>query len=339
VNLKELSEHLGLSKTTVSRALNGFSDVNEETRKRVVEAAKQLGYTPNANAQRLATGRTDTFGIVFPLAGDRLADPMFSEFVAGVADGAAHCGRGLYVLSATDGEETCYRRLAHNKVVDALILTDMKVEDLRVRLLSHLGQQCVCYGRTASSIPYAHFDLDHEAAFRRAGELLIGLGHRRIALLNGDVRFTIAEHRHVGWVSAFRRAKLAVPEDLLACGAMSEEAGYKAMRRLLGKSEPPSAVICACMFLAAGAVRAIRDAGLQVGRDISLVAHDDGLSVIRPEAYDPPLTTTYASVRAAGARVAEMAAAVADGAEIATVKDIRPVDLIFRDSAQPLRAK
>lgn len=337
MNLKELSEHLGLSKTTVSRALNGFSEVNEDTRQRVVEAARRLGYTPNANAQRLATGRTDTFGIVFPLAEDRLADPLFSEFVAGVADGAARCGRGLYVLSATDGEETSYRRLSRNKVVDALILTDMRVEDLRVRLLSHLGLQCVSYGRTASSIPYAYCDIDNEAGFRRASELLIGLGHRRIALLNGDVCFTFAEHRHVGWLSAFRKASLPVPDDLFLTGALTEESGYKGMRRLLSLAEPPSAVIAANMFAAAGAVRAIRDAGLRVGRDISVVAHDDGLRAIRPEAYDPPLTTTFASLRAAGARVAEMAAALADGADVATLRELRPIDLIFRDSAQPAR--
>lgn len=339
MNLKELSEHLGLSKTTVSRALNGFSEVNEDTRKRVVEAARRLGYSPNANAQRLATGRTDTFGIVFPLAGDRLADPVFAEFIAGVADGAARCGRGLYVLPATEGEEASYRRLARNKVVDALILTDMTVEDLRVRLLSHLGLQCVSYGRTASSIPYAHFDIDNEAGFRRATELLLSLGHRRIALINGDMRYTMAVHRHVGWHTAFRNRSLSAPGDLSVSGPVSEEAGYKTVRRLLALSDAPSAVMCCNMFVAAGAVRAIKDAGLAVGKDVSLVAHDDGLSLIRPESFDPPLTTTYAPARSAGMRIAELAAALADGGDVSTLKDVHSLDLIFRDSAQPVRSR
>ncbi|SKA23394.1 LacI family DNA-binding transcriptional regulator [Consotaella salsifontis] len=337
MNLKELSQHLGLSKTTVSRALNGFSDVNEETRNRVMEAARRFNYAPNANAQRLATGRTGALGIMFPIAENPFADPLFAEFVAGVADGAVQCRRDLFVSSAFDGEEAAYRRLARSKAVDVMILGALEVEDLRIRLLSHLGLQVVAFGRTASSIPYAYLDIDNESGCRRATKLLIGLGHRDIALINGDTRFTAAEHRHVGWLSAFTKDGLTVPEHLVVTGAATEEAAYRGARRLLAAERRPTAFVCASMYLASGCVRAIRDCGLAVGADISVVAHDDGMAVIRPEAFEPSLTATAASVRGAGLRVAEMAAALADGGEIADLQEVRPVELIFRDSAQPPR--
>ncbi|MEF2073329.1 LacI family DNA-binding transcriptional regulator [Consotaella aegiceratis] len=337
MNLKELSQHLGLSKTTVSRALNGFSDVNEETRNRVIEAARRFNYAPNANAQRLATGRTGALGIMFPIADNPFADPLFAEFVAGVADGAVQCRRDLFVSSAFDGEEASYRRLARSKAVDVMILGDLEVEDLRVRLLSHLGLQMVAFGRTASTIPYAYLDIDNEGGFHRATKLLIGLGHREVALINGDTRFTAAEHRHVGWLTAFTKGGLPVPDDLMVTGAMTEEAAYRGTRRLLEAERRPTAFVCASMYLAAGCVRAIRDGGLSVGTDISVVAHDDGLAMIRPESFEPSLTATVASVRAAGQRVAELANALADGADIRDLQEVRPVDLVFRDSAQPPR--
>ena len=103
MNLRELAQHLGLSKTTVSRALNGFSEVNEETRLRVLEAARRFNYTPNVSAKRLATGESGAFGVVLPGASAEMADPVFGEFLAGLADGAGRCGRDLYVNATFDG--------------------------------------------------------------------------------------------------------------------------------------------------------------------------------------------------------------------------------------------
>jgi LacI family transcriptional regulator len=339
MNLKELSEHLGLSKTTVSRALNGFSDVSEDTRRRVEEAARRFDYTPNASAKQLATGRAGALGLVFPTGGSLLVDPALADFVAGLADGAARDGADLVVSSAPEGEELGYRRLARARAVDAIVLAQPKVEDLRVRLLSHLGLMTVVYGRTASSIPYAYLDIDNEGAFRRATEMLIGFGHRRIALINGDPDFTFAEHRLTGWVGGLAARGLPQDETLHISGALGEEAGYRGARRLLERPDAPTAFLCASMFAAAGCCRAIRDRGLAVGADVSVVAHDDGVAVLRPEAQMPALTTTFSSIRAAGVRIAELAAALIRGTDPANLQEVWPVDLIFRDSAQPARGR
>ena len=334
MNLRELAQHLGLSKTTVSRALNGFSEVNEETRLRVVEAARRFNYTPNVSAKRLATGESGAFGVVLPGASSEMADPVFAEFLAGLADGAGRCGRDLYVNATFDGEEAGYRRLARAKAVDVMILANLKVEDLRIRLLSHLGLQTVTYGRTAGSFVYPHLDIDHEDGMRRAVDLLTGLGHRTIALVSGPADLSASEQRMVGWHAALSHRGVAATAGLFAAGPATEDHGYRATRALLALPAAPTAFLCASMFLASGCCRAIVDCGLKIGRDVSVIAHDDGLATVRPEAFDPPLTTTFSSIRAAGTRVAELAAALIGGADPATLSEVRPVDLIFRDSAQ-----
>ena len=334
MNLRELAQHLGLSKTTVSRALNGFSEVNEETRLRVVEAARRFNYTPNVSAKRLATGESGAFGVVLPGASSEMADPVFAEFLAGLADGAGRCGRDLYVNATFDGEEAGYRRLARAKAVDVMILANLKVEDLRIRLLSHLGLQTVTCGRTAGSLVYPHLDIDHEDGVRRAVDLLAGLGHRTIVLVSGPADLSASEQRMVGWHAALGHRGLNPAAGLFAAGPATEDHGYRATRALLALPEAPTAFLCASMFLASGCCRAIGDCGLKIGRDVSVIAHDDGLATVRPEAFDPPLTTTFSSIRAAGTRVAELAAALIGGADPATLSEVRPVDLIFRDSAQ-----
>jgi LacI family transcriptional regulator len=339
VNLEQLSRHLGLSKTTVSRALNGFPEVNEETRRRVQEAARRFDYTPNASARRLATGRAGAIGIVYPTAGGPMLDPLFADFFSGVIEGAAEDDTDVLLSSTYTSAEIAYRRLAKAKSIDALVVTGPQVEDVRVRALSHIDLPVVVHGRTTSSIPYAFYDIDNEGAFRSATEMLIRLGHRRIGLINGDLVFTFAVHRSAGWHAALAEHGLAAPPELEASGAMTEEVGWREATRMLRHADPPTALLCSSIFSTIGAARAIRDLGLRVGTDVSLVGHDDGIQAIRPEAQRPAITTTHSSIRAGGVRVAEIVAGILRGGDPASFREIHPVDLIFRDSTHPPRRR
>ena len=122
MNLKELSQILDLSQTTVSRALNGYPEVNEGTRRRVMEAARRYGYTPNAAARRLATGKANAIGCVLRTDGEGMS-PQFMEFLAGVSEQAAKIGQDVVLASAEkSGEDAAYRRLASHGQVDGVIL-------------------------------------------------------------------------------------------------------------------------------------------------------------------------------------------------------------------------
>jgi LacI family transcriptional regulator len=335
MNLKQLSLHLGLSQTTVSRALNGYSDVSEETRRRVEEAARRFDYTPNASARRLATGEAGAIGIVFPTGNNLLLDPLFTDFLSGLTDRAARAATDIVVSASIDDDEAGYRRLARKRSADVIILSSPLVADARVPLVHRLGLPCVVHGRTETDAPHAFLDIDNEGAFRRATELLIDLGHRRIGFVNGDRRQTYARDRERGWIGALEGRGLPAPDALLGSDLMTDEAGYRLTAGMLDGDAPPTAILASSIFSAIGACRAIRDRGLSIGADVSVIAHDDGINSIRPETHHPALTTTFSSIRKAGERIAEIAGELMAGRPAEDCREVWPVDLIFRDSTRP----
>ena len=168
MRLKDLAEHLGLSQTTVSRALNGYPEVNEKTRLRVAETATRLGYRPNANALRLATGRAGAIGMV--LRGSSEFGPHTSEFLSGVGGRLAEEEIDIIVSTVQTYQEeiAAYRRLAASQKVDAIILHSPTLHDERAKLLMELNIPFVLHGRTEIGAPHAWLDIDNAGAIERA---------------------------------------------------------------------------------------------------------------------------------------------------------------------------
>lgn len=334
MNLKQLSDMLALSQTTVSRALNGYPEVNEETRRRVADAAKRHGYRPNPSARRLATGKAGMIGYVMPTGASVDIDPHFVEFLSGLGDYARGHDLDL-VLSPTtvEDEETTYRRIVANKQVDAVYVSSPRSADRRVTLLNQLGIPFIVHGRSEGlGFEYAFLDIDNDAAFQDAARLLIQLGHTRIALINGDISQTFAIFRERGARRALAASGLSLPPDMTRSVAMTEENGFRAATDLLAGDAPPTAILCSSLIMALGVVRAIRDLGLSIPGDVSLVAHDDVFPWLKPENFTVPLTTTRSSIRAAGQRVAERLAAKLSGQETEPRGEVWPVDLVVRGS-------
>ena len=330
--LRTLAASLGLSITTVSRALDGHADVAPATRERVRAAAAATGYRPNTAARRLRRGATEAVTMVVPGDPGQFAEPLYLELLAvcgGVFDAA---GLDLTVLAARQGadEMAVYRRLVEGRRTDGLIVARTRVDDPRVRWLAERGFPFVAMGRTELDVPYAHVDGDGEAAFRRATERLIALGHRRIAHLGGPDGFTFARLRRRGWASAMAEAGL--PTDGVAEAALTEAGGAEAARALLARADPPTALLCATDRIAIGAIGAAAGLGLVVGRDLSVVGHDN----LSQSAYtQPPLSTMELSIRGIGVRLAEMLIARIGGADPRDLSEIRPVEAIDRASVGP----
>ncbi|SFT66968.1 substrate-binding domain-containing protein [Mesorhizobium sp. YR577] len=334
MNLKQLSLMLDLSQTTVSRALNGYPEVSEETRRRVADAAKRHGYRPNPSARRLATGKAGMIGYVMPTGASVDIDPHFVEFLSGLGDYARAHDLDL-VLSPADArdEETTYRRIVANKQVDAVYVSAPRHGDKRVALIHQLGMPFIVHGRSEGlDFDYPYLDIDNEAAFHEATRLLVQLGHKRVALINGDDTQTFAIFRERGVRRALAASGIALPPHLLRSLAMTEENGYRATRSLLEQSEAPTGIVCSSLIMALGAVRAVRDLGLTIPGDLSLIAHDDVFPWLKPENFSVPLSTTRSSIRAAGQRIAERLAARISGLETGARGEIWPVDLVVRGS-------
>ncbi|MDQ0457018.1 LacI family DNA-binding transcriptional regulator [Rhizobium paknamense] len=338
MNLKQLSELLGLSQTTISRALNGYPEVGEETRQRVMKAARETGYRPNRAAQRLATGKAGSLGLVMPISPEQSSDIHFAEFQSGLAEVCLrHEFHFVIIPSQPKEEQQAIRGLVSSGAVDAYYLAYMREKDPRIAMAKSLPVPFVVHGRSLGlKTDYPFLDVDNEGAFREATDLLIGLGHRRFGLLNGPVELDFAQRRRLGVDQALTSAGLTLSENAITNGPMSDEWGYRHMKHLLGLPERPTAILCASTVLALGAVRALDEAGLVLGRDLSLIAHDDDLPLLKPQNFTVPLTTTMSSLRNAGRRVAErLIAEITDPQHGPPLQEVWQAELVVRASTGP----
>lgn len=309
MNLKELSNHLGLSPTTVSRALNGYPEVSETTRQRVADAAKRLNYSPNAGAKRLAEGRAKTIGHLLPVSKEHeMVNPVFSDFIAGAGKRYAEEGYDLILSVVRDEDEAAaYRDLAKRRAVDGVVLHGPKQDDPRIPLLNELGMPFVVHGRSSAvEDDYNWVDVNNRRAFERATALLLDLGHTRIGFLNGLADMDFAARRLAGMRDAFAARGLEPDESLICHAEMSETYGYSRMREFLARPCPPTAMLVSSVIAAIGVRHAISDAGLSMATDMSVLIHDDDLSYFRNDGDVPTYTAVRSSVRDAGRHTAEM---------------------------------
>ncbi|WP_209507653.1 MULTISPECIES: substrate-binding domain-containing protein [unclassified Ruegeria] len=309
MNLKQLSEILRLSQTTVSRALNGYPEVSEDTRARVQAAAYKHGYRPNSRAKGLATGRSMVIGHVIPSSSQHeMVNPIFGDFVAGAANKYAKHGYDIMFTNADDTSiEKAYRSLFQRGAVDGVVLQSPKVNEPRIEVLTRMGVPFIVHGRsTGVNASYDWIDVNNKSSFLRATRFLIDLGHHRIALINGLEDMDFAQRRREGYLEALKNAELAVDPDLMRSAEMTEVYGHRETHGMLQLDDPPTAILTSSMISAIGVRRAMDEAGLKMGRDISVIAHDDDLSYLKNGQDVPIFTATRSSVRLAGEMAAEM---------------------------------
>ena len=309
MNLKELATRLGLSPTTVSRALNGYPEVNEATRERVMAAAKRHNYRPNTRAIRLATGRAMAIGHVIPLATrHEIVNPIFADFIAGAGETYSRNGYDMILsVVADESEEQAYRDFKSRGSADGVILHAPRMDDPRIPLLHEIGMPFVVHGRaTGATLPYSWVDVNNRRAFQRATEFLLDLGHTRIGLVNGLEFMDFAIRRRKGYTDALTARGLPIDPSLMSSDEMTEVSGYRAAVTMLAGPNPPTAFLVASMISGMGVRRAIEERGLKMGRDISVIIHDDDLSYMKNGGDVPIFTATRSSVREAGRIAAEM---------------------------------
>lgn len=309
MNLKEFSGRLGLSPTTVSRALGGYPEVSAETRQRVADAALKFNYQPNKRARALATGRSFNIGHVLSSSNkDQLVNPIFGDFVAGVTETSGALGYSLSLtITETDQQASLFRRLKSEGAVDGIVVQAPLMDDKRIDLLREIGMPFVVHGRaTSETKPYAWVDVNNMRAFERACLFLLDLGHERIGLINGDEAMDFAFRRRAGFEAGLAARGIAPNPTYCSSGEMTEANGYDAVRAMLALPTPPTAFLMSSIISAIGARRAVQEAGMTLGREVSLIAHDDDLSYLSNRQTVPMFTAVRSSVREAGRHIARI---------------------------------
>ena len=308
-DLKKLSIILGLSQTTVSRALNGFPEVSEKTRIRAQLAAKKYNYLPNSRAKRLASGRTMTIAHIMTTSKEHeLVNPIFSDFISGASKRYNESNYDLLLSTVNDEDEhETYRDLAARSAVDGVVLHAPKINDNRITMLNELQLPYVVHGRSSGvKESYNWVDVNNESAFFRATDFLIDLGHKSIGLINGVADMDFAIRRASGYRRALSENIINIDEAKIFNGEMTEPYGYKSTFKLLEMENPPSAILSSSRIIAMGIRRALEEKNLKIGQDISILTFDDDLSYFREDGEIPLFTSTKSSVREAGYKTANL---------------------------------
>lgn len=327
VNLKQLSQLLGLSQTTISLVLNdspAAKSIPHHTRERVFAAARKFHYRPNYFARSLRRSRSMSVGVIAP----DLSEGYFTLVMSGVEE--ALLRSHYFYFTANHYWDPAlmqqYPRLLMERAVDGFLLlnTPATVQTPLpvVSISAHIKLDGI-----------SDIVLDHNKAAELALAHLHELGHRKIAFMRGPDIIPDTEYRWAGILEAARRLKIAVrPELCLQLGSdnTSPEFGYVPMRTLLKRSRDFTAILCFNDIAAIGAIRAVYDTGLRVPEDISVVGFDDILSA----AYQrPSLTTVRQPLREMGSKGAQMLLEMIANAEAETIAEtIMQPELIVRES-------
>lgn len=334
----DVAEMAGVSRTTVSFVLNNVNGVSisEATRQRVLDAARQLNYYPNAAGRKLVSGKASTLGLVLRQSHEQVfADALLPQVLLGVEKAAAPQGFQVLLKPLEPDDNSGYMRLINENHVDGIILSGPRQDDTEIIRLHRDGFPIMLMGQLPEGgIPFVDIDTVDDAAC--AIQHLLGLGHRRIAMItNASLAYTSAQQRRSGYQKALQEAGIDPNNSYLREGNYTPASGYEAMSELLKVSPRPTAVFVASDVVALGAMQAIKRAGLRIPEDIAMVGFDD---IPLAEYYDPSLTTlrlpAYGLGWAAGERLVRLVNA--EGLDMESV--LLESELIIRQSSNGVLA-
>jgi DNA-binding LacI/PurR family transcriptional regulator len=329
---QDVAKLAGVSRTTVSFVLNDVPGVkiSEETRQRVLEAARELNYYPTAAARSLASGKTHRIGLILGEGQKRLsADAFLPTFLQGVT-ALVHQRGYLVVLQMAEDvpSHEAYARLLREQQVDGLILSGPRSDDPLLAELAGERFPLILHGRL-DDCPLPCVDVDNKAGGYQAVTHLVGLGHRRIGFIsNAPLSYSGSQDRFAGYKQALAEYDIPLDRELVRTAAFLPETGRTAMEELLALPQRPTAVFVASDVVATGAMGAIQDAGLRIPEDMAVVGFDD---IFLAAHLQPPLTTVRVPAYGLGWTAAQVLISLIEGDEdVSSV--VLETELVVRES-------
>jgi LacI family transcriptional regulator len=328
ITIRSIAAMARVSTATVSKALNDAPGVGAETRRRVLKLVEDLKFQPNASARGLAAQRTDNIGIVIPHTGSySMASAYWPILLTAITDKAAARSFNVVISTARSEEDvdSAYRSILRGRRVDGLIVgaEQFGTKQLAELLLRDFPFVLVGQG---SLLTHYYVDVDNAGGAAEMTRHLIGLGHRRIALLAGPESYPSVRDRSAGYRAAMATAGL---EPSVHHCAYHTETAADLLRQLLGVQPRPSALFVAAGDLVTAALRATRELGLAIPSDIALVAFDDHPFY---EHFSPAITAVSQPIHDLGQQAVELLFAVMDGQEPVPAARVLPTKLVVRAS-------
>lgn len=317
--IRDVAKRAGVAPITVSRVLNRSGYVRPETRQRVEQAAAELHYVPNMLAHSFRSHRTNTLALVVT----DITNPFWTTVARGVEDVASMAGFSVFFCNTDENEtkQAQYIAALLRRRVDGVLLAPAASSGADVHALQRQNVGVVVLDRRVEGVAVDTVRGDSvDGAFQLVRHLT-DLGHRRIALLAGPAGLSVSQERAAGYERALRAAGLPLDPSLMHFGAFTVASGHAMMRALL--AHHPTAIFAANNFIAAGALTAMREAGLRTPEDISVVVFDD--------LPDPYVTTPVLTV------VAQPAYTLGKAATERLLERLRQPELPVRDLVLPVQ--
>jgi len=270
ITIKDIAERAGVSYATVSRALNGRPDVNEETRSRIFELAKELGYQPNAIARSLVKRKSNIIALIVP----DVSNPFFADVTMAVNAAAEEAGYTTMVCNTgwDPVKEQEKIRIMVEQRVDGIILKPTGFH--KPGTLENYNIPIVLFWHPMGD-DLSYIEVDHEAGSRKAVSHLIERGHKRIAFIGGKETSPSNQIRLLAYQKTLQEAGLRVDEELISHGGFHHESGYRRMNSLLSLPNPPDAAFCTNDIIAMGALQCAHDRRIKVPEKLAIIGFDD----------------------------------------------------------------
>ncbi|OAT80165.1 LacI family transcriptional regulator [Bacillus sp. MKU004] len=335
VTIYDLAKKTGVSSTTVSKALNNYADVSPKTKQKILDAAAEMGYLPNAHAQSLSTKKSWTIGVMFAEDNEvGMKHPFFNAIIESFRKYVEREGYDLIFASRNlRKRDTSYLEHFLYRAVDGIVVICSDPNDPQVQEMinSHVPIVVIDMTKQNCSVVYS----DNIEGGRLAVNYLHSLGHTKIAHISGDPGIDAGAQRIKGFKKGMKEAGLPIRKEFVVNGGFfSIEEGKKAMNTLLSLEDLPTAVFVSGDHMAIGAMEAIKEKGLRIPEDISIIGYDD---IDMASYVTPKLTTVRQDTDKIGERAGGMLIKQMDLKKKLKTTDIIPVELIIRESCTSIK--
>ncbi len=303
--IKDIARIAGISVTTVSRALNHYSDVSAKTKKRVFDIAKEIGYVPNRSAQNLVKRKNNTLAIILSgLERKGGKDNIVYQLLSGMYSYAESVNYEvvLFTTSSAHQKEKTYIQFCKEHNIGGAVLNGIRIDDPYFHELVNSDLPCVLIDVLAEGGNTSSVTIDNIEAAKDAVAYLITQNHRTIGMINGRKEADVSIQRYKGYIKALKQHHITIDEDKIIYADFDEVKAYEKTKSLLRRYPEITALFCASDMMAIGAMRAIKDINLRIPQDISIVGFDN---IPLSEYTTPPLTTIDQDFYKRGAEAAK----------------------------------
>jgi DNA-binding LacI/PurR family transcriptional regulator len=307
ITIADIAENLGVSKSTVSRAISGKGRIGKETVKRVYDYIESCNYKPNYLAKGLATSKTYNIGVAFPADVNVGNTPFFQGLLLGVCEVAAALNYDVLVTTVKESDINLLRRLVENNKVDGIVLTRNLLNDMAINYLTESGMPFVLVG-SCEDETIIQIDNNHKEACEKLVSLLLADGVRKIAMIGGDRNHIVNKYRCEGYYNALNNYEIAIDHDLIFLDCYSQVFVEQAVRNIIRNKA--DCIVCTDDVICGRVLSILRDEGISVPNDMKIASFYDSYHL---ETHNPPVTAIGINVEDLGTEAGKRLIGLIDG--------------------------